>query len=330
MRKQIEDAYKTFNGIKTSVQELCTEDVKSLIDEEVLEILKKSAINNKIDSRLNEIDEFHKNLKDYLNVLAEMEAWINTGRHKMTELLNPTKEVSDQDKVVMTMQLMEDIATEIEKYEKHNNQWNVNLAPIVATPESTIIAARMADVFGKLNELSDKANKEAEQYGDDVKNLAEFMKCNNKFEPWIIENEYTVQNSKIDLGKTIEYAKSKKSEIVDWKIQSEEMKATIDKGNAAAQLMGSHDNADQVYAAFVQRWLIVHKTITDWIPQVEVYIELWEKQAIIADKIQVVILDPKTNLGINDLEALFSELKDLMLRKQKIMQEINSMTKKAE
>ena len=88
-------------------------------------------------------------------------------------------------------------------------------------------------------------DKEAEQYGDDVKNLAEVMKCNKKFDPWIHKNEEKIRDP-IEMGSSLEAAKDNLEAIISWKTESLEMKALLDKGNAAAKLMSSHENADEV------------------------------------------------------------------------------------
>ena len=88
-------------------------------------------------------------------------------------------------------------------------------------------------------------DKEAEQYGDDVKNLAEVMKCNKKFDPWIHKNEEKIREP-IEMGSSLEAAKDNLEAIIGWKTESLEMKALLDKGNAAAKLMSSHENADEV------------------------------------------------------------------------------------
>ena len=112
-----------------------------------------------------------------------------------------------------------------------------------------------------------------------------------------------------------------------WKAESVDMKAILDKGNAAAQLMSSHDNADQVYNGFVKRWEVVHAKICEVIPLTESYIKLWEKQAVMADKIQEGITDPASTMELPDLETLFMDMKKLMFEKQKIMLKINPVKK---
>ena len=149
------------------------------------------------------------------------------------------------------------------------------------------------------------------------------MKCNKKFEPWIKQNEDKIFD-KIDLGRSLDDANDAIEKVKQWKVESEEMKAILDKGNKAAKKMSNHDNEDQIYEAFVKRWEVVNAKILEVIPLMESFIELWKKQIMIADEIQAEITNPHTRLQLPDLEMMFMDMKRLMFQKQKIMTKINS------
>ena len=71
------------------------------------------------------------------------------------------------------------------------------------------------------------------------------MKCNKKFDPWVVRNEEKIRHP-IEMGASLDVAQDNLKAIIDWKAESLEMKAILDKGNAAAKLMSSHENADEV------------------------------------------------------------------------------------
>ena len=150
VRKNIEEAYKVFNATKTSVQELCSEEVKEVIDGEVNTILERAVVNDQIDDTLKAIDEFHSDLKEYLAVLKKLESWPAKGQGKMMELLHPDKPLTDQEKVVMTMELMDDVAQELEKHQSHSQLWTDKVGPSKTSPESERIVLRMSAVHRKL------------------------------------------------------------------------------------------------------------------------------------------------------------------------------------
>ena len=325
-RKDIEQAFKTFSGTKASVQELATDDVKCEIDEEVNELKARTEVNDHIDEMLKEVDEFNKKLKEYVKIIEELETWTKVGRERLEELLKPTVPITEQEKVVMTMELGDDIQTQMEIYQKQSLLWMSELAPEVDTEESQDIVSRIGSVCGLLSQLSDEVDQEAEKYGEDVKYLAEMTSCNKKFEPWIEMNEKKIKK-KLEIGGNLDEVHAKLGELDDWKTKSDGMKKILDDGNAAAHMMHSHDDADKVYAAFVKRWEVVNAAIAGWIPKIETVVTMWEKQEVIADKVEVAITDPNSGLELKDLEELFAELRNLMVEKQKIIVSLNPVSK---
>ena len=135
IRKAIEQAFTKFHGTKASVQELATDDVKCEIDMEVNELRARTEVNDQIDAMLIQVDEFNIKLKDYVKMIVELESWTIVGRERMQELLQPTIPITDQDKVLMTMELGDDIATQMEIYQKQSLFWLTELAPDEATQD---------------------------------------------------------------------------------------------------------------------------------------------------------------------------------------------------
>ena len=64
-----------------------------------------------------------------------------------------------------------------------------------------------------------------------------------------------------------------------WQAESAKMKQTLDYGNAAAQKMSTHGEADKTYAENVKRWDVVDKCIKEWIVKMEALIKMWTDQA---------------------------------------------------
>ena len=150
IRKSIDDAYKVFLDTKKSVQEMCSEEVKESIDKDVNSILERTVVNNHIDDILKEIEAFNNSLMKYMTVLGELEDFPAIGKKKLRELLHPPNPVTDQEKVMMTLELMDDVGMEFDKWNDHNKLWLDKLAPSKTSPESEMIVQRMTDVRNSL------------------------------------------------------------------------------------------------------------------------------------------------------------------------------------
>ena len=66
IRKSIDEAYNVFHTTKKSVQEMCSEEVKESIDNDVNSIIERTVVNDHIDDILKEIEAFNDSLKKYL------------------------------------------------------------------------------------------------------------------------------------------------------------------------------------------------------------------------------------------------------------------------
>ena len=68
-------------------------------------------------------------------------------------------------------------------------------------------------------------------------------------------------------------------EVKKWQVESVSLKQVLDNGNAAAQKMTMHDEADKTYAENVKKWEVVDKCIKDWILKMEALVKMWTDQA---------------------------------------------------
>ena len=114
-RKDIEAVFKTVSDANKIVQVLLTDDMKAELNQQVEELKERGSVNDKIEDRLKAIDDFNGKIKIYIGVLVELEKWNLEGRKRMDELLaGPAPGSSAEDRVLMTMELGEDISKQLE------------------------------------------------------------------------------------------------------------------------------------------------------------------------------------------------------------------------
>jgi len=326
IRKDIEGTFKTVDDANNIVQVLLTEDMKAELNEQVNDLKARASVNDQIDEKLKMIDAFNGKLKNYIVVLAELEAWNAGGRKRMDELLNPPAPIQAEDRVLQTMELGEDIRTQIEIHTGQQNLWDSELAPSQAgedSAESKELVSRMGTVFSLLSALNDESEAEAAKFGEDVKHLADVTNSTKKFDPWILKSEEKVKAG-MKKASSLEEATSLLTEVNKWKDEAESMKKVIDNGNQAANKMTMHDDADKVYAANCKKWEGVSAAIKDWITKMEALVKMWESQAATADKVTAAISAPAaSDMKLEDLEAHLNSLKQMFIEKQKMMESMN-------
>jgi len=330
IRKDIESVFKTVSDANQIVQVLLTEDMKAELNEQVNELKDRTSVNDKIDDRLKEIDEFNGKIKIYIGVLVELEKWNLEGRKRMDELLaGPAPGSSAEDRVLMTMELGEDITKQLELHSGQETLWNDSVGPKKSgevSDESKAIVGRMDTVKDALTALNTESETEAAKFGEDVKYLADVTNSTKKFDPWIAKSEEKVKSG-MKNASSLEEGKKMFDEVKHWKAESEAIKTVLDNGNASAQKMTTHGEADKQYAANVKRWEGVDKAIKEWITKMEALVKMWEDQAATADKVTNAISDPSaSDMKLEDLEAHLNSLKEMFIQKQKMMDSMNPPT----
>merc|ERR1712203_520838 len=231
--------------------------------------------------------------------------WNLEGRKRMDELLaGPAPWSSAEDRVLMTMELGEDITKQLELHAGQETLWEDSLGPKKAgeiSDESKAIVGRMDTVKGALSALNTESETEAAKFGEVVKYLADVTNSTKKFDPWIAKSEEKVKSGMKNAG-SLEEGKKMFDEVKHWKAESEAIKTVLDNGNASAQKMTTHGEADKVYAANIKRWEGV-------------------------DKVTNAISDPSaSDMKLEDLEAHLNSLKEMFIQKQKMMDSMNPPT----
>jgi len=328
IRKEIEEVFAMVNGANEIVQALLTEDMQAELNEQVGDLKTRMEVNTMIDEKIKGIDIFNVDIKKYEAVLKEMESWLVDGRKRMDELLNPSAPIEAEERVLNTMELGEDIRKQLDVHAVQQKVWDESLAPNQPgedTPQSQAIVDRMSTVYTTQDQLNTEAETEAAKFGEDVKFLAEFTNSSKKFEPWIKKSEGKVKEG---LGKpqNLEEALIMLAECKTFQDECNVMKKTIDDGNASAQKMTRHDEADKQYTASVARWTAVSKMGADWIKRMEGLVEMWQKQAATADKVTAAISAPAdSDMKLEDLETHLNALKQMFIEKQKMMDQMNTV-----
>jgi len=292
----------------------------------VEELRQRSTVNDNIDEKLKTIDSFNGKLKIYIGVVDQLEKWNDEGRKRMEELLNPETPFQAEDKVLMTMELGEDISKQLEITESQQSLWNSELGPSKATetsPESKTLETRMEAVKEKLTGLNSQSETEAAKFGEDVKHLADVTNSTKKFNPWVEKSEAKVKAG-MRKADSLEDGKVLLEEINKWAGESSTMKTTLDNGNTAAQKMTTHGEADKTYAENIKKWELVDRAIKEWKAKMEALVKMWEEQAATADKVTNAISDPSaSDMKLEDLEAHLNSLKAMFIEKQKMMDAMN-------
>ena len=106
------------------------------------------------------------------------------------------------------------------------------------------LVGKSDNVINFLSGLNTEAETEAAKFGEDVKHLADVTNSCKKFDPWVKKSEEKVRAGMKKAGSLPE-ANTLMDEVKAWQAESVKMKQVLDNGNAAAQKMSMHEDADR-------------------------------------------------------------------------------------
>lgn len=329
IRKDLESVFKGVSDNNDILQRMLDDDKKAELTDEVEGLRERLKIVDSMDEKLKGLDEFNKQLVEYNLKVKELEAWLAVGRKRMDELLNPPAPIQAEERVMATMEFQAEVTKQIDEHKLQAEKWEM-LQPTEAgedTPEAQSFVSRMSTVEATLSALNEEVGVEGAKFGDDVKFLADFTGAMKRFEPWIVKSE-AKKSGGCGKPKNLGEAEDILAEVQKWQVECDEMSKLLEDGNAAAQKMTLHAEADEKYAAHKKRWTAIDATSKEWMKKLDAMVVVWKKQAETAEKVQAAIAaKPDAEapvMKLEDLERHLDALKQMFIEKQKMMEELEA------
>ena len=104
------------------------DDKKKLICKELKALEEKLVVVEQFREKVQVIDDFCKNLKEFDTSLKSMESWMMTATAELDDIKNSSDKMAPEDRVARTMDLQEDIGAKAEVIRK-NTETELNLLP---------------------------------------------------------------------------------------------------------------------------------------------------------------------------------------------------------
>ena len=126
VRKDILEAFNNVVDTNNVAASLANKEKKEELDRPITERRERCKVSDKMDKRLDEIDEIYPKLKTYIDKIKDLESFCRGGQRRMEELLTPQEPLSADEKVMLTMELSEDIKDALQEHE--NQEVSCSLA----------------------------------------------------------------------------------------------------------------------------------------------------------------------------------------------------------
>jgi len=326
---------KTFAAVVEAnnvLQVLADDEVKAQLTQEVNDLKTAAEVTKALDDKLAWLGDFNKNIVEYDKICSELEAMVLKDRKDLDELIKPSGPAGPlTERLVMTMDLADDIRGQQEISNAKQELWNQGLSPEGKenTEEAKLFVKRMNDVAATLSALIKEADGESAKYGQDIVNMASFTNAQKAFDGWIGGAE-----KKVEVGygspNSLEEATVMENDCKQWKDMCDKTKADLESGKASADKMTIHGEQDKLYGEMKARWEVVDKACKSWTVKLGELSGMWTKQTEMLNKVTSTMVtgggQASEQVNLNELDAQMEQIKEMFVKKQEMMKKMSNTT----
>merc|ERR1711920_702687 len=199
-RQQIFGATKgTIDGIYGKIQsdyacmtQTLPEDKKDFVKKEVNAVTDKLEVLGRFKEKVDKIDEFVTELKNFDVTLKEIDAWMTGADKELDTIKTASDKMTPEDRVSYTMELTEDVAAKVEVIPK------CVAAEAALLPQGDQVPQDAQDYKAELKRIQDyvidlhkRVMATSDSFSEDVKFWAEYKTGIRGFKPWLAAAEKT-------------------------------------------------------------------------------------------------------------------------------------------
>ena len=157
----------------------------------MIEIQDRMKVLDNSSEKLAFIDDFNKRLAVFNTSVTELEGWLVEGRKRIDVIISPTADLSPEDRVTKTMEVLEDLRKKSEfcKKQEIEREDMFPKADEKVPSDAKKFNARIEKVRKTIDALEDEVKAECSKFSEDVKFWAEFQTGVKEFEPWMKKAE---------------------------------------------------------------------------------------------------------------------------------------------
>merc|ERR1712226_1483869 len=197
-RQQIFGATKgTIEGIYNKIQadyacmtQTLPEDKKDFVKKEVNAVTDKLEVLGRFKEKVDKIDEFVTDLKNFDVTLKEIDAWMTGADKELDTIKTASDKRAPEDRVSYTMELTEDVAAKVDAIKKSVDA-EANLLPQgdQVPQDAQDYKAELKRIQDYVVDLHKRVMATCDSFSEDVKFWAEYKTGIRGFKPWLTAAE---------------------------------------------------------------------------------------------------------------------------------------------
>merc|ERR1712226_1258852 len=296
-RQEIFGATKgTIDGIYGKIQsdyacmtQTLPEDKKDFVKKEVNAVTDKLEVLGRFKEKVDKIDEFVTELKNFDVTLKEIDAWMTGADKELDTIKTASDKMTPEDRVSYTMELTEDVAAKVD------------------------VIKKSVDAEANLLPQGDQVPQDAQEYKAGIKG----------FKPWLAEAE---KKSTEGLSKpqTLDEANAMFAVVKAFEAACLKHLKILEDAAGASLKMTTHKEADIEVAELKERYVKVKLVSDEWMKKCDTLVKEWQLLDNTVTELNSWVAadrgaEGEQNFSLEKMESTLGELKNIFKEKEKLV-----------
>merc|ERR1712127_851975 len=324
----------TINGIYNKIQadyacmtQTLPEDKKDFVKKEVNAVTEKLEVVGRFKEKVDKIDEFVAELKNFDVTLKEIDAWMTGADKELDTIKTASDKMTPEDRVSYTMELTEDVAAKVDVIKKSV------AAEADLLPQGEKVPQDAQDYKDELKRIQDyvvdlhqKVMQTCDSFSEDVKFWAEYKTGIKGFKPWLVDAEKKSTEG-LTKPQTLDEANAMFAVVKSFEAGCLKHLKILDDAAQASLKMTTHKEADDEVAALRERYVKVKLISDEWMAKCDTLVKEWQLLDNTVTELNSWVAtdrgaEGEQNFSLEKMESTLGELKNIFKEKEKLVENL--------
>merc|ERR550519_506713 len=334
-RQEIFGATKnTIDGIYGKIQSdyacmtmTLPEDKKDFVKKEVNAVTDKLEVLGRFKEKVDKIDEFVTELKNFDVTLKEIDAWMTGADKELDTIKTASDKMTPEDRVSYTMELTEDVAAKVDVIKKSVDA-EANLLPQgdQVPQDAQDYKAELKRIQDYVVDLHKRVMATCDSFSEDVKFWAEYKTGIRGFKPWLTAAEKTSTEG-LSKPQTLDEANSMFAVVKAFEAGCLKHLKILEEAAGASLKMTTHKEADVEVAELKERYAKVKLVSDEWMKKCDTLVKEWQLLDNTVTELNSWVAQDRgaegeQNFSLEKMESTLGELKNIFKEKEKLVENL--------
>merc|ERR1712045_1008508 len=314
-----------FNGIQHDFDVMTMtlpEDKKDFVKKEVNAVTDKLEVLARFKEKVDKIEEFVTELKNFDVTLKEIDAWMAGADKELQTIKTDSDKMTPEDRVSYTMELTEDVELKVEAIKK------CVAVEAALFPQGDTVPQDAQDYKTELKRIQDyvvdlhkRVMATCDAFSEDVKYWAEYKTGIRVFKPWLAAAEKTSSEG-LSKPQTLDDANAMFAVVKAFEAGCLKHLKILDDAAAASLKMTTHKEADDEVAALRERYAKVKIISDEWMAKCDTLVKEWQLLDNTVTELNSWVASDRggaegeQNFSLEKMESTLGELKNIFKEKE--------------